>query len=111
MALVGGRVDMDAWEHCQSPNHRNNSPQLQPMAAAMGSQAEITNTRYLIFPKGEPIIRLHAAATVASAAVVVAFCWCHFYFFSSCLFFFFWPPERFGNRRHGKEEKLINAYV
>lgn len=64
--------DADAWEHCQSPNHRNNSPQLQPMAAAMGSQAEITNTRYLIFPKGEPIIRLHAAAATAFAAAAVA---------------------------------------
>jgi len=70
--IVDVDVDADAWEHCQSPNHRNNSPQLHPMAAAMGSQAEITNTRYLIFPKGEPIIRLHAAGWPSVAAALSA---------------------------------------
>lgn len=57
--LAGRMDDMNAWEQCQSRNHRNNSLQLQPLAAAATrSQAEITNTRYLILPKGEPIIRL-----------------------------------------------------
>lgn len=54
-----GRMDdMNAWKLCQSRNHRNNSLQLQQLAAATRSQAEITNTRYLILPKGKPIIRL-----------------------------------------------------
>lgn len=57
--LAGRMDDMNAWEQCQPRNHRNNSLQLQPLAAAATrSQAEITNTRYLILPKGEPIIRL-----------------------------------------------------